>query len=228
MPLYEYRKNATNHVTVPHSIRQEVACGTGPVLDRVLSLIRDKRPSGEPAVAAIDGWYGVDWMALQAGLRQAAHGFSLEIISTAGLFKSADEIEAYRRPFVTDDPSFGYVNSKGTIEDVLDQTKLAALRQRLSLRKETKADMVLVVGPGAAIAALQDLYDLRFYADFTMQPLLWQMWDGKLVTFGSEVQATNYQWKKYYYCDFYLLLRQKKTAFARMEYYIEEIGRAHV
>ena len=223
MPLYEYRKNATNHVTVPQSIRQEIVCGTGPVLDLVRSLIRDKSPAGEPAVAAIDGWYGVDWRALQDGLCEAAHGFSLEIISTAGLFKSADEIEAYRRPFVTEDPSFGYVNSKGTMEDILDQTKLAALQQRLTLRKKTKADIVLVIGPGAAVAGLQDLYDLRFYADFTMQPLLWQMWDGKLVTFGWEVPATNYQWKKYYYCDFYLLLRQKKRAFARMDYYIEAV-----
>jgi len=56
-----------------------------------------------------------------------------------------------------------------------------------------------------------------------MQPLLWQMWDGKLVTFGSTAPAADYSWKKYYYCDFYLLLRQKKQALACMDYYIEGV-----
>ncbi len=56
-----------------------------------------------------------------------------------------------------------------------------------------------------------------------MQPLLWQMWGNKLVAFGGDQPAVNYAWKKYYYCDFYLLLRQKKNAFARMDYYIEAV-----
>jgi mannose-6-phosphate isomerase class I len=56
-----------------------------------------------------------------------------------------------------------------------------------------------------------------------MQPLLWQMWDGKLITFGREEPAKNYTWKKYYYCDFYLLLKQKKRVFSRMDYYIDAV-----
>lgn len=47
------------------------------------------------------------------------------------------------------------------------------------------------------------------------------MWDGELVPFGSDVPAKNYNWKKYYYNDFYLLLRQKKSVFSRMNYYVE-------
>jgi hypothetical protein len=56
-----------------------------------------------------------------------------------------------------------------------------------------------------------------------MQPLLWQMWEGKLATFGSQAATPEYSWKSYYYCDFYLLLKQKKQAFARMDYYIEAV-----
>jgi hypothetical protein len=225
MPLYEYRKNATNHITVSPSIRQEIVCGTKAALERICALLKEKRQSGAPVAVAIDGWYGVDWAGLQTGLREAAQaqGISLEIFSTFGLFKGAQEIEAYRRPFVTDDPSFGYVNSKGVLEDVLDPEKVAALKARLANRKELRADVLAVIGSGAAISDLEGLYDLRFYADFTMQPLLWQMWDGKLDTFGCETPVSNYQWKSYYYCDFYLLLRQKKKAFARMDYYIEAV-----
>ena len=225
MPLYEYRKNATNHLKVPRSIQQEIVCGTGPVLDHLFALIREKRRSGQPFMIAIDGWYGVDWAGLQSGLRDAAqaHGVAAEVLSAARLFKSPEAIEAYRRSFETDDPSFGYVNSGGVLEDILDPSKVAALKARLADRNERQAELLVVVGPGAAISTLEPLYDLRLYADFTMQPLLWQMWDGKLVTFGSEVPAANYQWKKYYYCDFYLLLRQKKKAFARMDYYLEAV-----
>lgn len=225
MPLYEYRKNATNKVPVPRAVSQSVVCGTQPVLDRILALIREKTAAGHPAIVAMDGWYGVDWAGLRAGLLAAAQraGLSLEIVSTAGLYRSATEIDAYRRPFVTDDPSFGYVNSKGVLEDILDPPKVAALKARLAARQDIQAGALLVVGPGAAVAELETHCDLRFYADFTMQPLLWQMWDGTLVPFGTESPAADYAWKKYYYCDFYLLLRQKQKAFARMDYYLEAV-----
>ncbi len=225
MALYEYRKNATNRITVPPSVQREIVCGNGLVFDHILALIQAKRQSRPPVMAAIDGWYGVDWTALQTGLRDTAQaqGVPVEVLSTAGLFKEASAVEEYRRPYVTDDPSFGYVNSKGVLEDLLDPVKVAALKTRLANRNEHRADAFLVVGPAAAISALQDLYDLRFYADFTMQPLLWQMWDGKLVTFGREDPAASYHWKEYYYCDFYLLLRQKKKAFARMDYYLDAV-----
>jgi hypothetical protein len=225
MPLYEYRKNATNHIVVPPEVRQEIVCGTPRVLHRILVLAEEKRRAGQPAAVAVDGWYGVDWAGLATGLRETAkrRGVSLELVSTAQLYQPAARIEEYRQPFVTDDPSFGRVNGQGTLEDILDNQKVTELKARLSERRGTKADAIIVLGPGAAIPALEDLYDARFYADFTMQPLLWQMWGGRLVTFGSDEPAANYLWKKYYYCDFYLLLRQKKTAFARMDYYVEAV-----
>ena len=225
MPLYEYRKNATNQVVVPPAVCQEVVCGTDAVLQKIFSLVQAKRMPGRACAIAIDGWYGVDWPALQAGLGALATqaGCSLELISMAGCFRSPAEIDAYRRPYVTDDPSFGFVNSKGTLEDLLDPQKLSALKARLETRKDNAAEVVIIFGPGATAAGLEGLYDLKFYADYTMQPLLWQMWEGKLVTFGSDEPAADYAWKKYYYCDFYLLLRQKKAAFAKLDYYLEAV-----
>jgi len=72
MPLYEYRKNATNHVLVPPAVRDKIVCGTKPVLDRLLALSRECGKPGRPAAVAIDGWYGVDWAGLRTGLRDAA------------------------------------------------------------------------------------------------------------------------------------------------------------
>src|SRR5258708_7302212 len=157
MPLYEYRKNATNHVAVPAQIRQEVVCGTQPVLSRMLGLARERQRTGQPATVAIDGWYGVDWAALKAGFRDAANaqGLTIEIVSTAELFQSAAAIETYRRPFVTDDPSFGRVNGQGVLEDILDARKLDALKSRLDGRAaHIKTEVLIVIGPGAAVTAL--------------------------------------------------------------------------
>jgi hypothetical protein len=225
MPLYEYRKNATNHITLPSPAQNAIVNGTGEVVSAILATIcGQKKPVG-PTMVAVDGWYGVDWERLKSRLLDAAKakGISISLVSTAGLYKAEAEIEKYRQPFVTDDPSFGYVNRNGSLEDILDPQKIAALKTRLGSRSASDGEAVIVVGPGAASPALEELFDLRFYADFTMQPLLWQMWDGKLVTFGRDEPATGYLWKKYYYCDFYLLLRQKKQAFARMDYYIEAV-----
>ncbi len=226
MPLYEYRKNATNHVPVPPQVRQQLVCGTGSVLSRMISLLEEKSQPGRPATAAVDGWYGADWAGLQAGLRQAAtaRGFGLEIIHTAEFYQPASAIAAYRQPFLTDDPSFGRVNDTGMLEEILDPAKIAGLKARLAAGPaQTNAEALIVIGPGAAVPEVAGAYDLRFYADFTMQPMLWQMWEGKLVTFGLTAPTPGYAWKEYYYCDFYLLLRQKKRAFASMDYYLEAV-----
>jgi hypothetical protein len=225
MPLYEYRKNATNHVALPLHVQESVVCGTSTVVSHIVKLLGETKKQGKPAIAALDGWYGVDWARLKSGLLDAAkaQGVSLEIISAMGLYKPEAEIENYRQPYVTDDPSFGRVNRTGSLEDILDPGKIKALRARLSTLPAAGAGAVIILGPGADLAALENLFDLRFYADFTMQPLLWQMWDGKLVTFGREDSSSAYAWKKYYYCDFYLLLKQKKQAFARMNYYLDAV-----
>ena len=225
MPLYEYRKNAENPVDLPPDIRQAIVCGTGPVLKRIVELLADRGRRKKPVTAALDGWYGVDWAQLKNGLLTAAkaRGLSLKFVSTAGLYRPEAEIDIYRGPFVTDDPSFGRVNRNGTLGDILDIGKITAFKNQLITRAADDAEVIMVIGPGADLEELAGVFDVRFYADFTMQPLLWQMWDGKLVTFGREKPAADYIWKKYYYCDFYLLLAQKKKAFARMDYYLDAV-----
>ncbi len=225
MPLYEYRKNAVNHISIATSVREEVVCGLPNVPQRILALLRENKKMGRPATAAIDGWYGVDWAQLNAGLREIARaqGVPLQIVSTADMFLSPDKIEDYRRPYLTDDPSFGRVNGSGELEDILDPGKIAEFKSLLENQSSGQDGLLIVLGPGASVSELAELYGLRFYADFTMQPLLWQMWENKLIPFGSDRPATDYLWKKYYYCDFYLLLRQKKKAFALMDYYIDAV-----
>lgn len=228
MPLYEYRKNAENLVSLPAELSASITVGTDGVCDRVVTLLAEGAKRGSAnRVAAIDGWYGVDWQSLADGIGRAAksQGLQVEIIPTRDLFLSQDRLEAYRKPFVTDDPSFGRVNGTGTFGDVLDPAKVTALRDRLAATKKQTAGgtAYVVLGCGAIAAELDGVTDVRLYADYTMQPLLWQMWDSKLLTFGRETADKAYIWKMYYYCDFYLLLRQKKQVFPKMDYYIDAV-----
>ena len=137
--------------------------------------------------------------------------------------KTKAEIEAYKKRF-TDigDPGFGWVNLDGKEEEIMQAEKVAALREQLGA---AQANLV-VYGPGAAVPALVDSYDLVFYFDKTRQPILWDMWDGKLVPFGTDQAKKDYYWKEYYYCDYYLLDAQKSFLLPRMDYWVEAIGPA--
>src|SRR5271169_92987 len=130
MPLYEYKRNATNHITLPLEVQRTIVYGTQSVLNRIVALLLEKRRLGKPVLAALDGWYGVDWGRLKKGLMDAAdvQGISLKFVSAMGLYKTEAEIENYRQPFVTDDPSFGRVNRNGALEDIFDAQKIAALK----------------------------------------------------------------------------------------------------
>ena len=74
--------------------------------------------------------YGVD-LQLSAMLQQAAEapGAAIHVVSSHELFLSAEEIESYRKPYVGEDPSFGWVNDDGVLEDILHPDRLEAVVQ---------------------------------------------------------------------------------------------------
>lgn len=210
MPLYENRFHAENKIRVSEKTRNAAVFGTAAVLDVLLDALRAGK-----AVAA-DGWYGVDWPALRQAVQAAVP--EAEIVNANSLFVSREELDRYKQRYITDDPSFGYVNREGQITDILDQQKLDALAARCR-----QGGPVLVCGSGAAAGPLAEAAGAIFYFDKTRQPLLWQMWDGKLAPFGSDVPRDDYGWKEYYYCDYYLLEHQKQRLLPRMDYYVEAI-----
>ncbi|MDL2206218.1 hypothetical protein LJC33_04825 [Eubacteriales bacterium OttesenSCG-928-N13] len=215
MPLYESRTNAENRIKVSPEAKQALVFGTDAVIEEIVRQIQSKKM---PCRVAVDGWYGVDYGMLISRLSEAL-GLQQKntICTTSRLFLPKDQIAAYKQPFITDDPGFGYVNSEGRIEDVMDQGAIAALHDQLL----TESGIAIIAGPGAYANGLEDAYDLVFYAEKTRQPLLWQMWDGQLAPLGSDVPDADYQWKEYYYCDYYLLHHQKEKCIEAMHGYIE-------
>lgn len=233
MPLYEYAHNAENRIRVSEQTAASVVSGSGAVAGFILDQIREKYESSKSTVlVAMEGWYGIDWTVLLKELSSLGKSrkIAVEPVPASGLFQSRESIGQYKQPYLTEDPSFGIVCEDGVIEDLLDEEKCAALREKLMIRRDQRSEdcsAILVFGYGSGSRKLDDLYDLYFYFDFTRQPLLWKMWDGKLVPFGFESSNPDYNWKEYYYIDHYLLLRQKDYALQRMDYYVECVDAKH-
>ncbi|MDD5599245.1 MAG: hypothetical protein PHV82_14965, partial [Victivallaceae bacterium] len=153
-------------------------------------------------------------------------GLNFEIRDILSIFPPQPQINAYKSAFtVTDDPGFGVVNTDGRIADLLDKELVSAFIAEVKEAKETgKTDAFIVYGCGAGVPELNELYDLRIYFDKPRQPVLWEMWAGRLIPFGESAPDRHYQWKDYYYCDHYLLERQKEFAFKHMDFWIEGIS----
>jgi hypothetical protein len=217
MPLYEGRHNAVNVIEVDGALRAAVVTGTSETIRKIAEDIGPGLKAD--GAAAIDGWYGVDFAAIAAALdaELKKRGVTARFVSTNTLARPPEEIRTYKEQFITGDPGFGYVNSGGRFSDLLDGAKVEALKRQFGTVP------IVVIGCGAAVPELFDSYDGVYYCDKTRQPLLWQMWDGKLIPFGHEEPDTGYEWKEYYYCDYYLLHFQKEFLTEKMDYYIEAI-----
>ena len=155
----------------------------------------------------------------------SASGFKTKLVNVNTVFKPIEIINEYKQAFITDDPAFGVVNRDGHIQDIMDKEKLKNLKKVLSAKETNKEEIevLIIYGYGAAVDEISEAYDLRFYFDKTRQPLLWQMWDGELIPFAMDKPMKDYNWKEYYYCDYYLLHHQKNYAFKHMDYYVEAI-----
>ncbi len=222
MPLYESRKYAENRIEVNPEWRDALTIGPDDVVASLLCLIADRQDGVRPLCLGLDGWYDMDWGALTASLMRQASvaGLEVSLRPILSVFRSCEDIAAYKRAFTeADDPGFGVVNTDGQIADLMEPHKLKALQDELT--NPSEADAVIVYGAGAAVPELCESYDLRFYFDKTRQPILWEMWDGKLIPFGWDKPNPDYGWKEYYYCDYYLLDRQKEFMLPRMDYWVE-------
>jgi len=54
------------------------------------------------------------------------------------------------------------------------------------------------------------------------------MWGGELIPFGEVEPKKDYGWKELYYCDYYLLIRQKFNLFKKADYYVQAVDTAQL
>ena len=209
MPVYESIKNADNKIKISAANVSAVVFGW----DKVVAFLANKVANGAKTIA-IDGWYGINYEKIAVALKNAIG--NAELLSATELFVSREEVIAYNKEYVTEDPGFGKVNTKGVLEDVIDPAKVEEFKKVL-----TSGKVVIVYGVAAAIKELANLYDVKCYVDNTHQKVQWDMWTGKLASFGCTEPTKNYNWKEYHYSDYYMLKRQKDFMYGAMDYYVE-------
>lgn len=213
MPVYESIKNADNRIVISAANRDSVTFGW----DKVVAALTDLAVGGKKKIA-LDGWYGIDYEKIAKALAESlkAKGIDATLIAANKLYVTREEIIAYNAPYVTDDPGFGKVNKTGVIEDIMNKDAVAAVKAELS-----GAAAAIIYGEGASIKDFADVLDVKCYIDNTHQKVQWDMWDGKLLTFGATEPTTGYNWKEYNYSDYYMLKRQKDYMYEAMDFYIE-------
>lgn len=224
MPLYESRKNAENLIKVSAEVAASVVCGTPAVIDRVCLMIEEVYNDVHKQVCvALDGWVGVDYVGLAESIARKVRdkGLRVQLFNIYDVYLNDQSIRLYKQPFITSDPGFGWANIDGHIESIMDVAKVQQLVDRL--QQIERADLLIVYGPGCTISPLASHFGLRFYCEMTRQPLLWKMWDGSLIPLAAYNPSSDYNWKEYYYCDYYLLHNHKEQAIRAMDYYIEAI-----
>ena len=209
MPVYESIKNADNKIVISAENRDSVVFGW----DKVIAALADKVAAGAKVIA-IDGWYGIDYAKIASALADMIGGATL--LPASELYLTRDEIIAYNQPYVTDDPGFGKVNRFGVIEDIMNADAVAAAKAKMA-----SGDVIVIYGEGASIKEFADVIDVKCYVDNTHQKVQWDMWTGKLVSFGQTEGTKNYNWKEYHYSDYYMLKRQKDYMYEAMDFYIE-------
>ena len=126
--------------------------------------VREAMPRGL-RVLVVDGYHGVSWDVVQAGLAEAlaAEGVRPSWVDMREYIRPEEEIRADIRPFLGgSDPLFGTRYPFGP-EAFFDPVKLAALRIRIALaRGEQSGKLLIVIGCGAG---LQGLWDQLWYVD---------------------------------------------------------------
>ncbi|MGV8096721.1 MAG: hypothetical protein AB2L24_33095 [Mangrovibacterium sp.] len=223
MPLYEGRHNAENKIKVSQEWVDSVVIGPAEVCKQIAREITEAALSGNGRLAAaFDGWYGVEWDKIIDELKKYLPTAGVSFVNFNSVLKSIEEIDVYKEKFIGKDPCFGYANMDGKITDITDQGKLASLVENLS--NKSNKEITILYNSGAFIPDIAAHIDLKFYFDFTRQPLLWKMWDGELIPFACDIPKKDYNWKEYYYCDFYLLEHQKQFAYGTMDFYLEAIS----
>ncbi len=222
MPLYEDRRNAENYIAVSDQCKHALIAGTQPVINALLHEIKERSSNmGRPILVAFDGWYGIEWDAIMEAMKACdADSVIKNYWSASQLFQSQADIAAYKKPYITEDPGFGFVNSDGHLEDLLSTDKVNEVASNV----RSSSGNTILYGCGAATECLKDAIDMIVYFDKTRQPVLWQMWENKLVPFGADTADPSYGWKEYYYCDYYLLDRQKEYLYDRMDFWVEAIS----
>lgn len=186
-----------------------------------------------PVLLAMDGYGGIDWQSCIPPLKRGLgkQGFHVTLVDVAGCYKPTGVIEKMIRPAMTEEKTFGRIFD-GKLEDLLDERRIDALRQRLlktRQRKDGSPRAILCFGSGAACRPLRSLYDLIFYRDITREAFTRRSSKGLVLPLGARKKAETRNGqpgylagKRFHYVDFPVLDKAKKALLKQVHAYIDD------
>ena len=214
MPIYENRSNAENLLRLPQEKLLDIVCGCDAGAEKIAGTVKNK------SVILCESWYGTPVREF-AGLlseKLISAGKKVKLIPASDCFKSLEEISAMKQVWITEEPAFGRVNEGETLEDYISQTAVSEVEKTVFAAVEA-GEVVIVYGTGSSFVNISGADVQLIYFDQTADPVLWQMWNGELVSFGTNEPRRDYGWKEYYYCDFYVMFRHKRKIWNSCSWY---------
>lgn len=173
-----------------------------------------ERIKGQKLVV-IDGYSGIFFNLFQEQLESilSKAGISTKWISTEALLKPEDEIEELTGPFLGgDDPLFGRRTTL-SLEDFFSGEKLK------KIIPDPDADINFIIGPGAALVPWEGL---MIYVDIPKNEIQYRARAGSVSNLGSKTSSDpKKMYKQYYFVDWIVLNKHKKSFFLRSDIYID-------
>ncbi|MDR1336203.1 MAG: class I mannose-6-phosphate isomerase [Tannerella sp.] len=131
--------------------------------------------------------------------------------------RSADEINAFFHPDITDDELFGYL-TRHTVERFFDPWQTAGVRARIRAQQQGVA---IVVGTGAAY--LWPDADILVYADMARREIQQRFRRNEVSNTGvkNETERASLQYKRAFFVDWRICDRVKKSLMNRWDYVLD-------
>ncbi len=169
----------------------------------------------EHNIHCIDGFVGVNWEIPVTQIQQefAQRGLVVRFVSMETAFLPETTIQEKVAPYLGgNDPLFGK-KTPLLLSAYFDTAKLAALQEILN--NATKNEYIIFYGPGAA---LLDSSSKVMYIDLPKNVLIQRMRSGKAWNLACSPQTNQKEvYKRYYFIDWEILNRHKRTLLSRVE-----------
>lgn len=169
----------------------------------------------EHNIHCIDGFVGVNWEIPVTQIQQefAQRGLVVRFVSMETAFLPETSIQEKVAPYLGgNDPLFGK-KTPLLLSAYFDTAKLAALQEILN--NATKNEYIIFYGPGAA---LLDSSSKVMYIDLPKNVLIQRMRSGKAWNLACSPQTNQKElYKRYYFIDWEILNRHKRTILSRVE-----------
>ena len=229
MPIYYSIDETLNRPQIPKEWIESIITGRDEICEFVSNLLLQHAKSKKRAcLLALDGFLGVEWKSILPGIYKLMEkeGLKVRTIDFSSYYKSQTEIEKIVTPFLTNDPSFGFVFSS-KLERLLNSDYIEELRKELKYERKSTGSLtagVVCFGCGAAIPHLRKLYDFVLYMDLTREELLNRSLKNPIYPLGSRGEGlpVHRSLKRLYYVDFQVLNRHKKYILRYMDWYVDD------